>query len=77
MGHLFLKDYTVLSGAEERGVQRRSLVPFLIFSIPVDLRSYLWIKWRPSMQYNVQGVYIFRMRLSKPFLSSILSLACS
>ena len=32
---------TVLSGAEERRVQRRSLAPFLIFSIPADLRSYL------------------------------------
>ena len=32
---------TVLSGAEERGVQRCSLAPFLIFSIPADLRSYL------------------------------------
>ena len=28
--------YTILSGAEERGVQRRSLVPRLIFSIPAD-----------------------------------------
>ena len=45
---------TVLSGAEERGVQRRSLAPFLIFSIPADLRSFLRTKWRPSMQYKVR-----------------------
>ena len=31
---------TVLSGAKERGVQRRSLAPFLFFSIPTNLRSY-------------------------------------
>ena len=44
---------TVLSGAEECGVQRRSLAPFLIFSSPADLRSDLRTKWRPSMQYKV------------------------
>ena len=32
---------TVLPGAEERGVQHCSLVSFLIFLIPADLRSYL------------------------------------
>ena len=62
---------TVLLGAEERGIQRRNLALFSIFSIPVNLRSHLRIKWHPSMQYNAQGAHIFRMRLSKPFLSSI------
>ena len=52
-------DSTVLSGAEERGVQRRSLAPYLIFSIPAELRSYLRTMWRPSMQYKAHGLYIF------------------
>ena len=32
-------DPTVLSDAEERGVQNRSLAPFLVVSISADLRS--------------------------------------
>ena len=35
------KATTVLLGAEECGVQHRSLASFLIFSIPADLCSYL------------------------------------
>ena len=59
---------TVLSSAEERGVQRCRLAPFLIFLIPADLRSYLRSKQLASMQYKAQGLHTFRTRLSKPFL---------
>ena len=60
---------TALLCAEERGVQRCSLAPFLIFSIPADLRSYLRSNQLASMQYKAQGLHTFRIRLSKPFLS--------
>ena len=58
---------TVLSGAEERGVQCRSLVPFLIFSIPADFRSYL----QANGALLCSTKYMFCVRLSELFLSSI------
>ena len=61
---------TVLSGAEERGVQCRSRAPFLIFSIPADLRSYLRSKRFASMKYKAQTLHTFSVWLFKPFLSS-------
>ena len=60
---------TVLSGAEERGVQHYSLAQFLIFLIPADLRSFLRSKQLASMQYKAQGLHTFHIRLSTPFLS--------
>ena len=63
------KCHTVLLGAKERGVERCSLVSFLIFSIPADLRSYLRSNQLASMQYKAQGLHIFRIRISKSFLS--------
>ena len=67
---MFPSGNTVLSGAEERGVQRHSLAPFLISSIPADLRSYMRSKQLTTMQHKVQGLHTFRTQLSKPFLSS-------
>ena len=43
---------TVLSGAEERGAQRRSLALFLIFSIPANLPSFLRSQRLATMQYK-------------------------
>ena len=45
-------------GREERGVQCRSLVPFLNFSFPADLRTYMRSKRHASMQYKVQDLHI-------------------
>ena len=53
--------------------QCRSLVLFLIFSNPADLRSYLRSKRHASMQYEVQSLYIFHAPLSKSFLSKVRS----
>ena len=64
----FSSQYTVLSVAEELGIQRCSLAPFLIFLIPADLRSYLRSKQLASMQYKVQGLRTYRIQLSKTVL---------
>ena len=69
VGVLTIMPTSVLSGDEEHGVQRCSLAPFLIFSIPADLHSYLQSNQLASMQHKAQGLHTFRVRLSKPFLS--------